>query len=55
MMLENTFLEDTKSFVWCETQLHKLYHAYSFRKKRTDLFKGDWMDYYKGYEEIINI
>lgn len=55
MMLENTFLEDTKSFVWCETQLHKLYHAYSFRKKRTQLFHGDCMDYYKGYEDIINI
>ncbi len=53
MMLENTFLEDTKSFVWLETQLHKLYHAYSFKKKRADLFQGEWMDYYRGYEDIM--
>ena len=53
MMLENTFLEDTKSFVWLETQLHKLYHAYSFKKKWADLFQGEWMDYYKGYEDIM--
>ena len=32
-----------------------LYHQITFLKKKKKLFQGDWMDYYKGYEEIIKI
>ncbi len=55
MALENTFLEDMKSFVWFETQLHKLYHQISFLKKRDKLYQGDWMEYYQGFEDIVTI
>lgn len=55
MVLENTPLEDMKSFVWFETQLHKLYHQISFLKKRDKLYQGDWMEYYRGFENIVSI
>ena len=55
MALESTFLEDTKSFVWTETQLHKIFHFYSYKKKRQKLFSGEWMEYYEDYKDIIKI
>jgi len=55
MILENTFLEDTKSFVWIETQLHKVFHYYSYLKKKNDLFTGEWMEYYEKYKDIIKM
>ena len=55
MALESTFLEDMESFVWFETQLHKLYHQISFLKKRHNLYQGDWMEYYQGFEDIVEI
>lgn len=54
MALENTSLEDMKSFVWAETQLHKIYHQISFLRKRDKIFQGDWMDYYKGFEDVVH-
>ena len=55
IFLENTFLEDTKSFVYFETQLHKIFHHLSYMKRRESLFSGEWMDYYKGFEHILGV
>ena len=53
MKLENTFLEDMKSFIWFETQLHKILHAYSYRKKKKQLYTGEWMEYYEKYKHPL--
>jgi uncharacterized protein (DUF362 family) len=45
MFLENTKLEDSKVFVNVETFLHKIYHYINFKRKRSALYSGPWMEY----------
>ena len=45
--LEYSFLGSLKPYMWVIDRLRRTYHHYSYFKKRSRLFSGEWMEYYQ--------